>query len=197
LTTDRTIGPTPERLRKAGENVEAFTPDENVNHRAIRMLDGHVLGYLQKKSVISGDQYNAGIQYYEDWYFGGLAHSGVIDPGRIIVDGGKIDHMSDKQLAALTRYHRALKALCDEHADIMLHCVLREMPVSQYGFAVWGHKNQKLASLAARTRLMDALSALDRHYYGRRNMGHRSSHAPDYRPMILGADHHQEAEPAA
>jgi hypothetical protein len=34
-----TIGPTPERLARAGENVEAYRPSKSENWRAVRLLD--------------------------------------------------------------------------------------------------------------------------------------------------------------
>lgn len=88
MTADPTIGPTIERLRKAGRDVEAFTPDENLHHKAIRLLDGHVLARLAVRGTITGDQQGAGTQFYADWYTSGLAASGVIDTLNRAMTGG-------------------------------------------------------------------------------------------------------------
>jgi len=186
--TDRgTIGPTPERLAKAGPDVEAFAPDESVHHRAIRMLDGHVLERMASQGAISGDQYNAGVQFYGDWYYSGLAASGVIDPGRVVVDGGQIMHESDVRLAAMTRWKRAVQAIGIVHCQVLTDVVLNEMTMEAYGRKL-GQAAPKLAKLAARVALIGALTELDHHYYGQRQSKQRASHASDYRPGIVAAD---------
>jgi hypothetical protein len=182
-----TIGPTPERLAKAGPDVEAFAPDESVHHRAIRMLDGHVLERMASQDVITGDQYNAGVQFYGDWYYSGLAASGVINPGRVVVDGGQIMHESDVRLAAMTRWKRAVQAIGIVHCQVLTDVVLNEMTMEAYGRKL-GQAAPKLAKLAARVALIGALTELDHHYYGQRRSKQRASHASDYRPGIAAAD---------
>lgn len=185
MTGDETIGPTPERLRMAGENVEAFSPDESLHHRAIRMLDGHILHQLASRSVISGDQFNAGTQFFSDWYYSGLAASGVIDPGRVIVDGGDAMRESDRKLAAMTRWKRAVQAVGQIHCTVLTAVVLREEDLAAYGRRRYGQKSAKLARLQATASLIDALTSLDHHYYGQRRTGQRTSHADGYRPGIV------------
>jgi hypothetical protein len=185
ISDDRqTIGPTPERLAKAGEDVEAFTPDANLHHRAIRMLDGHILEQLASRDVISGDQYNAGTQFFADWYFSGLAASGVIDPGRVIVDGGETMRESDRKLSAMTRWKRAVQAVGMVHSNVLTAVVLLEESLTVYGRRRFHQKNEKLARLAATTALQGALEQLDCHYYGQRKTATRASHVDGYRPEI-------------
>lgn len=184
----RTLGPTPERLRMAGDQVEAFTPDENENWRAVRLLDKHVLESMRSRGAISGDQYNAGMRFFSDWYLAGLSNSGVIDPGRVIVDGGKIDHMNDIKLAALTRHHRAIQALGLIVSHVLTCVLLVEEDLESYGQRVCGQRNPKLARLAAAERLKQSLSALDYYYYGQRKTNVRAAHAADYRPAIIADD---------
>lgn len=181
---DRYIGPTPERLRRAGRDVEAFTPDESLHHHAIRMLDGHVLERLASRKVIGGDLYNSGLRFYSDWYYAGLAASGVIDPSRVVVDGGQPVHESDRRLAALTRWKRAVVAVGLIHCTVLSSVLLNEESLENYGRRRYGHKARKLAILAATTALIDGLTALDHHYHGPRDVQTRASHTADYRPGI-------------
>lgn len=184
----RTLGPTPERLRMAGDSVEVFTPEENTNWRAIRLLDNHVLEQLQSRGVISGDQYSAGAQFYADWFLSGLANSGVIDPGRVVVDGGKTDHLNDVKLSALTRWQRAVQAVGLVHSQVLTDVLLTEERLEAYGLRRYGQKNPKLARLAATTALKGALEQLDHHYHGQRRTPMRGAHATDYRPTIIADD---------
>lgn len=90
MKPERNTGPTPERLARAGKDVEPVNtePDTNPNYKnTVRLLDGSILDTLASRGVITGDQYGAGSQFYSDWYYSGLANSGVIDPCRVVVDG--------------------------------------------------------------------------------------------------------------
>jgi hypothetical protein len=187
MTEIRTIGPTPERLAKAGEQVEAFTAGENVHHQAIRMLDGHPLERLASRGVITGDQYHAGTRFYGDWYYSGLAASGVIDPAREVVDGGVIMHESDRKLAAMTAYKRAVQAIGVIHSTVITDLVLLEQPVEDWGRRWFGQKAPKLAKAQAHAALILALTALDHHYYGQRQNRAHVSHVDGYRPGIVPA----------
>lgn len=188
MTADRTIGPTAERLAKAGEDVEAFTPDTSTNFRAIRMLDGHVLERLASRSVITGDQYQAGMRFYADWYFGGLAASGVIDPGRIIVDGGIQEQVSKRKMEAAHRWGHAVRAVGKVHSLVLIDVVLHETSLEAYGRRRYGSSSPKIAKRDATVALMDALESLDHHYYGMRNVKTRASHVDGYRPIIVPAE---------
>jgi hypothetical protein len=115
------MGPTRERLAKALEDqIEIVTPDESEHWRAIRMLDGHVLEYLRSRECINQGQYSAGYRFYRDWYDAGLAASGVIDPGRVIVDNGNAGNAGEHRLAALTSWQRAVRAVGLIHSAISL-----------------------------------------------------------------------------
>jgi hypothetical protein len=188
----RPIGPTPERLAKAGEQVEVYTPEQSQNWRAIRLSDESPLEYLQSRGVITGDQYAAGMRYYGDWYMAGLAYSGTIDPSREHVDGGRVEPWSDRQMDAMTRYNRAMKAigiLASVLSDVLTNH--RPMRLEDYGRLKCGHKNVKLARFAAREQFKLALQALDHHYYGQRRTRPHVAHAEDYRPEI----HKPDADP--
>lgn len=183
----RPLGPTPERLARAGDQVEAFTAADSVHHQAIRMLDGHPLERLASRGVITGDQYQAGTRFYGDWYYSGLAASGVIDPAREVVDGGLIMHESDRKLAAMTSYKRAVQAIGVIHSTVITDLVLLEQPVEDWGRRWFRQKAPKLAKAQAHAALILALQALDHHYYGQRKTRPHVAHAEDYRPEIQAA----------
>lgn len=183
------IGPTPERLAKANGEFEEFTADQTEHWRAIRMLDNHVLEFLQSRRIISGDQYCAGAQFYDDWYKAGMAASGVIDPGRVIVDGGKVDLISDVKLEALGQWTKAVQAVGKVHSGVLIDILLVEETLLDWGRRRFGYKNEKQAKQAATTAIKLALEALDYYYHGQRKQRIRSAHAPDYRPEIDPEDH--------
>lgn len=170
----------------AGDAVEIYTPDKTENWRAIRLSDESPLEYLQSRGVLTGDQYAAGMQYYSDWYKSGLANSGVIDPGRVVVDGGQVEHFNDRKLDAMTRYNRALKAVGAVLGGVLSDLLASPSPIPlvEYGRRRHGQKSPKLARLAATASFKLALDALDYHYHGRRDSRTRVSHAADYRPEI-------------
>jgi hypothetical protein len=181
---DEVIGPTPERLAKAGDDIEETSATQSQNWRAIRMLDGHVIERLRNRDAISGDLYNAGCQFYSDWYHAGLASSGVIDPSREVVDGGQSKGVSDRRLAAMTRWQRAVQAVGKVHSLVLIDVILHEMTLELYGRKHHGYKAQKQAVQAAQTSLINALTELDYHYYGQRNGRTVAAHVAGYRPNI-------------
>lgn len=186
----RPVRPTSERLKMAGDAAEFIVRNDidedggTISVTTYRMLDGSILDLLTKRQQIGGAEYHAGVRFYSDWYLSGLANSGVIDPSKDIVDnsGGRATQ-SDAKLAAMTRYHKAVKALCTAHGMVMQCCVLAEEPLESYGRRVHRQNSPKRARLAATTSLKEALTALDEHYNGRRRVRMGSSHADDYRPM--------------
>jgi len=101
---DEVIGPTPERLAKAGDDIEETSATQSQNWRAIRMLDGHVIERLRNRDAISGDLYNAGCQFYSDWYHAGLASSGVIENVKQRRNGKRSLHCLQVLHAVTERY---------------------------------------------------------------------------------------------
>lgn len=184
-------GPTVERLRKAMGEVEEFITD--TGRRTHRMLDGSVLDMLLSRGAISADLYHAGAQFYEDWYLSGMAASGVIDPGRVVVDGGQHQRESDRKLDAMTRWKFAVRKLGMLHSQVLTEVVLCDTGLVAYGRRRYAETNDNRARLRATTSLINALTELDLIYYGQRQSRMRRSHAEDYRPTIQppGGDDHE------
>lgn len=177
-------GPTIERLRHARGEAERLTSAETVHHQAWRMLDGHILAQLAAKDVLQGDEFQAGQMFYSDWYHSGLAASGVIDPSKEVVDGGKAFGATDRQLAAMQRWVKAVQAVGLIHCQVLSAVVLEEQSLEAYGARRYRQKARKLARLSAQNALVDALEALSVHYGMRRVRHMRCGHVDGYRPVI-------------
>lgn len=189
--TDDT-GPTKERLRKARDEwernvIEIGEGESKVSSLTYRMLDGSVLDNLASRKVITGDQYTAGVQLYQDWYLAGFASSGVIDPSKDVVDGGVVASANDRVLDAAGRFAKALLAVGKVHSHPLINIILIEQPLNEYGMKRFAIKDEKDARLKAITSLQLALEQLDYHYYGQRKTKGGSSHVADYRPSIQEA----------
>lgn len=176
-------GPTKERLAQAGCDFEMPDPRQS-EVRGVRMTDGDLLGRLAKLGTISQAEQAAGEQFYADWYFGGLAASGVIDSGRVVVDGGRGFDMTARQMDALQRYHRAVQALGMMLSQVMTDVVLMGEPLQSYGRRRFGSVSPKLAVRDATTALKLALAQLVLHYTARGGM--RSGMVDGARPRIMG-----------
>lgn len=186
IDEDKPDGATPERLAKAGEATGEFVTSSG--RRTKRLLDGSVLDLLLSRRVITGDQYHAGARFYSDWYYAGLAQSGVVDPARIVVDGSAHPGQTDRALDALTRWKAALVALGMVHSHVMTSVVLLEVPLVEYGWQRFRQRAPEKARLTATVALKGALDQLDSHYYGKREGTYRCAHAADYRPAIIDRD---------
>lgn len=169
MTRQRYIGPTPERLAKAGRSVEPV--ESETGYATLRMLDGSPLEQLATEGKkkpgkgITGEQYHAGCRYYADAYTAGIFSSGVIDPSAERVDGGQHKGVASYRLEAASRYNAALKSLDAVSAGILADVVLHEMPLAQYAERFFRFPQPRERRAIALQRLRDALDQLDRHYY--------------------------------
>lgn len=160
--------PTPERLRKAGDAISHHKTDEG--RTAFRFTDGDILEHMQARSMIDGDQYGAGKQFYSDWYNSGLAASGVVDPGRVIVDGGNPEPGVIRRMEFAQRWTIACRAIGAVHLHPLTDMVLLDTPATTYAMRHMGMKDPKDCRLGAYILLKAALDALVLHYYGQRRM---------------------------
>lgn len=183
---DEILGPTPERLAKAGDDVEVFTPADAEHFRTIRMVDTAPIDKLRKQMLITADQYNAGCRYFQDWYRAGFCPSGVIDPMKERVDGGTHKHVSDAVLAAMTRYNHALKALDYDCSIALQEVVLHEKPFRVYANQESPEFPQFRERRAVALRLLrKGLSQLAAHYWPPRRDGVKVMVTEGARPGIM------------
>ena len=190
MTAHPTIGPTPERLAKAGEDVDVFEYDTSLHFKTIRMLDGSPIerlasiGQRTPAKGITGDQYQAGCRYFGDAYMAGLIPSGVVDTTKERVDGGGHKDMADAVLAAQTRHNRTIKALDHDAYRILEDVVLMECPLTVYADRFREFRQPRERRAIALHLLRKALDQLDAHYYPPRNRRTHSAMAEGARPVI-------------
>lgn len=161
-------GPTPERKRKAGGAHAAHITDEG--RTTVRFTDGDIVEYMQTRGMINGDMYDCGKRFYRDWYESGLAASGVVDPGKVIVDGGNPEPGIIRRMEFAQRWAVACKAVGDVLCRPLTDMVLLDEPPTVYAMKHLGRNDPKDARLAAYTVLTLALDALVLHYLGPRHM---------------------------
>lgn len=184
-------GPTPERLAKAGDLVEEFTPADAEHHKAKRMLDGSPLDVLRERGKrnpakgINADQYHAGFRFYSDWYQAGFAASGVIDPAKERVDCEGAHDISDRVLAAQTRFNHAVKALDYDAKHILDDVVLMETPLNIYADRFREFAQHRERRAIALMLIRKGLDQLARHYLPPRRDGIRAHMQDGARPIIM------------
>ena len=177
--------PTPERMRKAGEAVTHHKTDEG--RTTVRFTDGDIVEYMQSRGMINGDMYDCGKRFYADWYKSGLAASGVVDPGRVIVDGGNPEPGIIRRMEYAQAWAVACKSVGEVLSRPLTDMVLLDVPANVYALRHMGLKDPKDARLAAYTLLRAALDALVLHYLGPRHMRKSYHRAEDAIPS-----HHPE-----
>lgn len=175
--------PTPERMRKAGDAATPHKTDEG--RTTVRFTDGDIVEYMQSRGMINGDMYDCGKRFYADWYKSGLAASGVVDPGRVIVDGGNPEPGIIRRMEFAQSWAVACRDIGPVHCHPLTDMVLLDTPATVYALRHMGLKDPKDARLAAYTLLRAALDALVLHYLGPRRMrksyhrAERPSHVPE------------------
>lgn len=190
---DETLGPTPERLAKAGEDVELLTPSDSTNFRAMRLNDTWPLDALRaegKKRTpeITADQYAAGLRYFTDWYKAGLCPSGVIDPAKERVDGGTYKDIAETVLAAQTRFNHAIKVLDYDARHVLDAVVLQCIPLHEYSGRYREYRYAQERRAAGLYVLRKALTQLSLHYAPPRRSGIVSGMAEGARPKIVSVE---------
>lgn len=189
---EQPIGPTPERVRQAADEVEMI-PDptnKNVNpaHKnTIRMMDGSPLDRMLSREDITAQQHAAGEQLAKDYERSRLT-VGAMDMTRDVVDGGKADNASDQRAFYLKRYEEALYAIGEDNGHALIWLVIFGKKLEEYATWKWGYRRLRDARVASLTALRLALDALDRHYHRGRKARTVASHAEDYRPEIAPSD---------
>lgn len=185
-----TVGPTAERLARAGSAVEPVASETGFGFATVRLLDGSSLerlaslGRRAPSRGITGDQYYAGCRYYADAYQAGLLGSGVVDATRDRVDGGAVTSVSAQRIEAQSRFALALKALDRVSVHILSDVVLSETPLTVYADRFRAFPQPRERRAIALQRLRDALDQLDAHYHPPRRGGIVAGHRDGYRPVI-------------
>ena len=182
-------GPTPERLSKAGRNVDPIT-DEHGWALTVRLDDSpiwylYMQGQKRPHLGITGIQFQAGSKYYENAYIAGILGAGAPDMGKDVVDCSPKIEVSERRLEALQRHNTSLKALTHYSRHILSDVGLSETPLITYAerFRTFPHPRERRA-IALQT-LRNALDELVNHYGMRlKPVGPSYGHVEDYKPVI-------------
>jgi len=153
---ERRALPTPERLRRAGADVERGDSGQ------ITMRDSP-LERAFARNALTAEQYSAGQKYRHHWYHAGLAgRLGSLDLNRVLaVDLGAYAGMAktETQLFHRQRYREAVQAIGKIGSCVLEWAVCRELPLDQVGQALgWSSRAQAYA--AALERMKAALDEL-------------------------------------
>ncbi len=187
--------PTRERIAQAlGDFVEttivsidvlADGTERQVDVLVIQMLDGHLLTKLSNRGVLDLKQLSAALRFLKDCNEAGILSGAVVDPGRIVVDGGNSVPAQERQADAYARVHAILTRVSPSTKAVLVDIVLFEM--TREAFArkhQIPNKDEKDINLVVNSKIQDALTDLDYRYYGQQKTQNRFTHSPDYRPII-------------
>jgi hypothetical protein len=150
LLGERCAQPTPERIRRAGGDLERGHTGQ------ITMRDSPLERAFIRK-VITQAQYSAGQKYRHHWYHAGLADALVsIGLGRVFAtDLGGFSGMAkmESQVFHRQRYREAVQAVGKIGSHVLDWVVCREIPLEQIGYALgWSSRPQAYAAAVERTR---------------------------------------------
>jgi hypothetical protein len=153
---ERRALPTPERMRRAGPDVERGHSGQ------ITMRDAP-LERAFARNAITAEQYSAGQKYRHHWYHAGLAgHLESVDLNRVLaIDLGAYAGMAktENQVFHRQRYREAVQAAGKIGSHVLEWAVCREVALEQVGQALgWSSRPQAYA--AALERMKAALDEL-------------------------------------
>ena len=158
VPVERKALPTPERLRRAGADVERGHSGQ------ITMRDAP-LERAFARNAITAEQYSAGQKYRHHWYHAGLAgYLESVDLNRVLaIDLGAYTGMAktENQVFHRQRYREAVQAAGKIGSHVLEWAVCREIPLEQVGVAL-GWSSRAQARAAAHERMKAALDALCR-----------------------------------
>lgn len=189
---ERGVGPTPERLAKAGEAVEPFNsdPDKHKHYDTIRLNDsnGGILDQLIREKKISTDEYHAGLRLFRDYWLSGIEAAKALDWTRPVVDCQPTANISDKKLDAINSVKRMTQALKYAGMHPFLKMVLQGQSPLQYGRERWPLADRNHAVSLAKGAICTTLALIDEVFYGPRHARTVTARSADYKPnkAVLG-----------
>jgi hypothetical protein len=130
---ERRALPTPERLRRAGAEVER-------GHSGQMTMRDAPLERAFARNAITAEQYSAGQKYRHHWYHAGLAgYLESVDLNRVFaIDLGAYTGMAktENQVFHRQRYREAVQAAGKIGSHVLEWAVCREIPLEQVGVAL-------------------------------------------------------------
>jgi hypothetical protein len=158
------IGPTLERLSRAGDNF-TVGGDERTGRRYF--IHDEPLDRALKKRIISGAEHSALRKYFHHWYHGGQAPAvGSIDLNRIFAsEGGSVPGMpaSEAQVFHRQRWREGREVMGHRGAIVVDNVVCYGWKLEIAGYAV-GYHSQPSAIRGAGRLLSEAGGILAKHW---------------------------------
>jgi hypothetical protein len=160
------VDATPQRLQHANDNVLGADGVRRIIESPLDKM--HAKGQLDSDKTLNDILYSAGRNYYQNFYYGGLAGIGGIDYSRI---GGGGDtspaHMMPRSEFALR--HRleirgARAALPSRYRNIVDLIILDERTISDIAIDVTNYRDPVSARAVAKERFIVALQLLASYY---------------------------------
>jgi hypothetical protein len=189
---ERGVGPTPERLRRAGEAVEPanFDADKHNHYDTIRLMDGNggLLDQLIREGKINTDQYHAGLRLFRDFWLAEVDAVRALDWTRPVVDSQPTIGMSDNKLDAINSVKKATAKLEFIGMHPFIKMIVQGQSAVEYGRERWPIASRQDASNLAKGALYTTLAILDEFYYGKRRARVVSGGVEGYRPSGLTED---------
>ena len=165
---DERVGPTPERAAKAPhgiidvmETASAGGARRKAGKRLVTPLDD-----LRYNDRISDREFEAGRQYYIDYYYAEQPSQGVMRWKEFISGShasGDLDH-TERVAFHSKRYAGANKHLGPLQSAVLRLLIVEELPCFQIGRSLLGYRHKNGASAAGMTAAITALDSLARHY---------------------------------
>ena len=150
--------PTPERLAKAGSDIEL---GDDKHGKVIMTVRDSPLEKVLARKKISKPQYDAGCKYRHHWHHAGLAaHYASLDPNRVFgaKGGGLLE--TERQVHHYRQYQSAVQHVGKDNARILDWVCCEEKPLEHVGLLLMGWGYRSGAIEAATGRLQGALSSL-------------------------------------
>ena len=153
--------PTPERIRHARDQVDAFKTDSG---RTVKRLNA-ILDHMLSRGLIDKPLYEAGWMAYGQ-YLGSLAPSGTVDTSKERVDGSSSGDPMQRRIDNRRKHDAAMAALAKPHRLAFVVMVENEINVAVFGLEYYGYRDVALARAVSYSILKDALAQLVEHYSG-------------------------------
>lgn len=186
---DRGVGPTPERLKRAGDAVEPFNADldRHAHYDTLRLMDGNggLLDILIREGKISTDQYHSGLRLFRDFWLSEIDAVRALDWTRPVVDCQPSGSISDNKLDAINAVKLVSKKLEYIGMHPFIKMVVQGQNPKDYAKERWPLIGPRDARSQAIGALCATLAILDVFYYGERRTRVVSAGTPDYRPSGL------------
>lgn len=189
---DRGVGPTPERLKRAGEAVEPFNSDldKHTHYDTIRLMDGDggILDQLIRERKISTDEYHSGLRFFRDFHYSGMDAVRALDWTRPVVDSSVSVDITDKRLDAVNSASKAMARLGYLGMHPIMKMIIQGVNPKDYAKERWPLVGPRDARSQAVGALCASLAILDEFFYGQRKTRVVAAGVEGYRPSGLSEE---------